>query len=204
MGAGWESAARSPIPVRCSLLPITPCPNSESDERQAKERPPARPRDPRGYRRARCGGAACSRAQDLAQDRPARLACRPQHAPDRHLHPTRSAFSPLASLQVIEFVSLSHMPHDSLDSWLSPVLSPVAPAHRSPSLLTLDGRLSLGHIEPDAAGGANLQVDRASEPRPCPDSSAYCRAPLSDARLLGRSSASEAVGDIALWRVPGT
>ena len=73
-------------------------------------------------------------------------------------------------------------------------------ARRSPSLSTLDGRLPLGHIEPDAAGGANLQVDRAFEPRPCPEPSEYCRAPLSDARLPGRSSASEAVGDIALWR----
>ena len=113
------------------------------------------------------------------------------------------SFLSLASLQVIEFVSLSHMPHDSLDSRLSPVLSPVAPARRSSSLSTLDGRLPLGHIEPDAAGGANLQVDRAFEPRPCPEPSEYRRAPLSDARLPGRSSASEAVGEIALWRVPG-
>jgi hypothetical protein len=75
------------------------------------------------------------------------------------------------------------MPHVSLDSRLSPVLSPVAPARRSPSLSTLDGRLPLGHIEPDAAGGANLQVDRAFEPRPCPEPSAYCRAHLSVMRV---------------------
>ena len=79
----------------------------------------------------------------------------------------------------------------------------VAPARRSPSLSTIDGRLPPGHIEPDAAGGANLQVDRAFEPRPCPEPSGYCRAPLSDARLPGRSSASEAVGKIALWRYGG-
>jgi hypothetical protein len=141
----------------------------------------------------------------LAQDRPARLACRPQHAPDRHPHPTRSASSRLASLQVIGFISLSRMFHVSLDARLSPVLSPVAPARRSPSLSTIDGRLSLGLFEPDSAGGANLQVDRALEPRPCPEPSAYRRrAALSDARLPVRSSASEAVKEIALWRVPGT
>jgi hypothetical protein len=139
----------------------------------------------------------------MAQDRPERLACRPQHAPDRHTHPTRSAFSRLASLQVIEFISLPRMSHASLDAQPSPVLSPVAPARRLPSLSTIDGRSPLGHIGPDAAGGANLQVDRAFEPRPCPEPSAYRRAPLSDARLPGRSSASEAVGEIALWRCRG-
>ena len=35
--------------------------------------------------------------------------------------------------------------------------------------------------------------------RPCPEPSAYRRAALSDARLPGRSSASEAVGEIAHW-----
>ena len=80
----------------------------------------------------------------------------------------------------------------------------MAPARRSPSPSTIDGRLSLGLFEPDSAGRANLQVDRAYEPRPCPEPSVYRRAALSDARLPGRSSASEAVGEIALWRVPGT
>ena len=84
----------------------------------------------------------------MAQDRPERLACRPQHAPDRHTHPTRSAFSRLASLQVIEFISLPRMSHASLDAQPSPVLSPVAPARRLPSLSTIDGRSPLGHIGP--------------------------------------------------------
>ena len=120
---------------------------------------------PRGKRGEGREASTDGGAPHLPRQRPERLECALFYAPDLHPGHLRCAFYRRGDKLVTCYQVRSRRPNIRSDSWVSPVLPSVACARRSDSDRGHDHRLPPGHVGPDAAGGANLQVDRAIEPR---------------------------------------